>query len=258
MCKGSFMIYEQNFDTEQDQAELENAQTETSDQAEETVEHQEQVAQPVTPSKPNPVEHNMRQLRLAKEKAEREKEAYAQQLLALQQQFNQTSGRTEAPAQQEYGENDFIEGKHLKKEVESVKKEFQQYRQQVQAETDENRLRMKYNDFDKVVNADAIAMLKDQDPEFAETIATSSGSLYARGASTYKRIKELGLYVEDNYQQEREIAQKNLAKPRPVTSISPQQGESPLTMANAFANGLTPELKKQLWKEMNDASNKSF
>jgi hypothetical protein len=37
-----------------------------------------------------------------------------------------------------------------------------------------------------------------------------------------------------------------------MASISPQQGDSPLTKANAFANGeLTPELKAQLWKETN-------
>ena len=48
-------------------------------------------------------------------------------------------------------------------------------------------------------------------------------------------------------------AQENSAKPRPMASVSPQQGESPLSHANAFANGLTPELQKQLWKEMQDA-----
>ena len=42
----------------------------------------------------------------------------------------------------------------------------------------------------------------------------------------------------------------NAQKPRPLTSISPQQGDSPLSKANAFANGLTPELQAQLLKEM--------
>jgi len=47
--------------------------------------------------------------------------------------------------------------------------------------------------------------------------------------------------------------QANTAKPRPLTSVSPQSGESPLSRANAFAEGLTPELKKNLFKEMQEA-----
>lgn len=37
--------------------------------------------------------------------------------------------------------------------------------------------------------------------------------------------------------------------------LSPQQGDSPLSKANAFANGLTEDLKKQLQKEMFEARN---
>jgi hypothetical protein len=48
-------------------------------------------------------------------------------------------------------------------------------------------------------------------------------------------------------------AQKNAAKPKPLASVNPQQGDSPLSKANAFANGLTDDLKKQLRKEMEDA-----
>jgi hypothetical protein len=38
-----------------------------------------------------------------------------------------------------------------------------------------------------------------------------------------------------------------------MASISPQQGDSPLTKANAFATdgNFGDDMKKQLWKEMN-------
>ena len=57
----------------------------------------------------------------------------------------------------------------------------------------------------------------------------------------------------DNYKTDRELAQKNASKPKPLASVSPQQGDSPLSRANAFANGLTNELKAQLRKEMEEA-----
>ena len=81
----------------------------------------------------------------------------------------------------------------------------------------------------------------------------TSTSFRAKAVSAYKHIKKLGLYTEDTYQADRDLAQRNAAKPKPLVSVSPQQGDSPLSRANAFANGLTPELQKQLRQEMEDA-----
>lgn len=63
-------------------------------------------------------------------------------------------------------------------------------------------------------------------------------------------IKNLGIVPQEVPNTEQERVNKNMAKPRPLISASPQQGDSPLSHANAFANGLTDDLKKQLWKEM--------
>ena len=63
----------------------------------------------------------------------------------------------------------------------------------------------------------------------------------------------MGIYREDNYSKDRDKAQSNASKPKPLASVSPQQGDSPLSRANAFANGLTDELKSQLRKEMEQA-----
>lgn len=177
----------------------------------------------------NAAEVNFQKMREAKERAERE----AAELRAQLEEQNKP----------QYEDNDLVEGKHLRQEVSSLKEQME-----------ESRLRSRYTDFDKVINSDTIAKLKEADPEFAETIGSSQASLYARGAATYKRVKELGLFVEDNHEKDRARAQDNAAKPRPLNSVSPQQGDSPLSVANAFQNGLTPELKRQLWKEMQDAS----
>ena len=196
-------------------------------------------------------EVNIRNLRISNERAEREKAELEQQLKQIQEQ---QAAKNERP---EYGEEDFVEGKHLRKEVDAVRAQLKNFEKQAIVQADENRLKSRYSDFDKVVNEKTLASLKESDPEFAETIAYSSGSLYARGSSTYKKIKDLGIYIEDKHEKDRAITQQNAAKPRPLNSVSPQQGESPLSMANAFAGGLTPELKKQLWKEMQEAAKRS-
>ncbi|MEE8209012.1 MAG: hypothetical protein V3T88_08705 [Nitrosomonadaceae bacterium] len=197
----------------------------------------------------NAADLNLAKMREAKEKVEQEKLELQQRLL----QYEQLSSK---PKEEEatYRDDDFIEGKHLKKEMDSVKKQLKAYESQAKEAADETKLKSRYSDFDKVVTNETIVKLKEEDPEFAETIALSQSSLYARGTSTYKRIKELGIYVEDKHEADRAKAQENAAKPKPMNSISPQTGDSALSMANAFANGLTPDLKKQLWKEMQDAS----
>jgi hypothetical protein len=200
------------------------------------------------PFKYNKEEVNIARLREAKIKAEKEKAELAIKLVELQKQQQTTQ------EQREYGDDDFIEGKHLKKEIQDLKTQIESFKVQQKAQSDETRLKHTYNDFDKVVNKENIEKLKEIDPETAETIANSNASLYARGSAAYKRIKELGIISEDVFIDQKQKANSNASKPRPVNSISPQQGDSPLSMANAFANGLTDDLKKQLWKEMQESA----
>lgn len=206
---------------------------------------------------PNSQEVNLRELRAAKAKAEKEREELAARLAQYEQQQQQQMHQQQPPEQEadigSLRDDDLIEAKHLKE----IQKQLQSFKQQQTEATDETRLKSRYGDFEKVVNEETINALKAADPEFAETIALSRSSLYSRGSSTYKRIKELGLYVEDSHVKQKETAQANASKPRPSNSVSPQAGDSPLSMANAFSNGLTDDLKKQLWKEMQEASKRS-
>ncbi len=175
-------------------------------------------------------------------RAERERDdalRYAQQLKDAQ-----------SPKEESYRDiaaDDLVEGKHLNK--------FNKRIDQLEGQLKEYKLKAKHSDFDKVVTKDNIETLVSTYPEVAE-ILNSSPDLYAQAASAYTLIKSLGIVPDDTFSKDREKAQSNAAKPRPLTSVSPQQGDSPLSRANAFANGLTPELSEQLWKEMNEARKK--
>jgi hypothetical protein len=82
-------------------------------------------------------------------------------------------------------------------------------------------------------------------------------NFYSQAKSAYRAIKMYGFAKEDAYSKQRDTVQKNVSKPRPLSSVSPQEGQSPLSRANAFAEGLTPELASELWKEMNHYRKKS-
>lgn len=191
--------------------------------------------------------YQWRNLREAKERAERERDE-ARRLL------QEGTRKPEQPTEEELNlaDDELLEHKHLK----SFKKKQEQRFAAVEQQIAESQLRALYPDFDRVVNAETIAMLRDADPEIADSIAANP-NLFSKASAAYKTIKRYGFAGEDVYNKQKEKVSNNINKPRPVTSISPQEGESPLSRANAFAEGLTPELAKQLWKEMQEARKKT-
>ena len=215
----------------------------------------------VQPQRSSSKEDNMRILRERSEKAERERDELMRYVQDLQSktQNNQQSQQAEQIKEDlddlQFNPDDLAEGKHLTKLVNKIKKleeKLDQSEKKSVTTTNEMRVKRDFPDFDKVASYENLKKLRDQDPDLADAIL-STPDTYKQHALAYKMVKQLGIYIEDKYDKEREIALKNSSKPRSLTSISPQQGDSPLSKANAFANGLTDDLKKQLHKEMLEA-----
>lgn len=194
---------------------------------------------------------NFKKLREAKDKAERERDELIRYFKETQQS-KETAKEPEEDEEIHLGPDDLAEGKHLTKVAKKIKKleeQLKSYQQKSTAVSIETQLKNQYPDFDKVVTSDNLKSLKESYPEIASTISSTT-DLYSKAVSAYTLLKKLNIHVEDTYQNERDIVHKNISKPRPLTSVSPQQGDSPLSKANAFANGLTDELKSQLYKEI--------
>jgi hypothetical protein len=200
---------------------------------------------------------NFRNLREAKERAERERD----ELLGRfqEQERQRTQAQTQSVQQDDenldIGQDDIVEGKHLSKvgrKLKRLEEELRSYKQQSTTSVAEARIKAQYPDFDKVVTKDNISSLRELYPELAHTL-NSSTDLYNTASSAYTLIKKFGIYQEDIYMADRARAQANAAKPKPLAAVTPQQGDSPLSHANAFANGLTDDLRKNLLKEMHEA-----
>jgi hypothetical protein len=243
-----------------DNETLQDTQVESAPQ-ESTEVHDNEQDNTVSPETQNlsSKDENMRALREKTERLQRQNEeysrtlqeiAYRDQLLAQQQQQYQ-----QQPQQQteiDPGDDDLVEGKHYKK----LARDLKEVQRQAYEAAVESRIRGQFPDYDKVVNLDTIKALKIAEPEWASSLAANPNFL-EKAVGTYKAIQRLNLTADTTYDADKALAQKNANKPRTLTSISPQQGESPLTRANAFAGGLTPELQKQLYKEMQDARKRS-
>lgn len=224
---------------------------ETLQQLDQLEQPEEQPTQPVVEKQEerSPEKENWRLMREREKQLERERDEAHRKL----KEYESLISSKQYVEEDEVNLNpdDIPEWKHVDKKIKGLEKKLAGYQQMAAEAAVEARLKAQYPDFDSVVNANSIDILKTTYPELASTI-NSSGDLYNKAVSAYTIIRNMGIMPDSNsYARDRELAHKNTSKPRPLASVSPQEGsDGPLSKANAFANGLTEELKNQLYKEM--------
>lgn len=220
-------------------------------QAEEVVQPQEEQAVEAqntqeTPPKEvdeNNKDYNFKQLREVNKQLEerlKKSEDFIQTIAEKQQE------KTPPESEEELGEDDLVEGKHLKKALSKIEKML--YQKELDAIPD--KLKNKFENFDQVVTKENLEKLKDSEPELYQTIR-SGDDLFSKGVAAYKTIISLGYAGdEENIMKQKDQVHANHKKPLSAQAI---KGHGALHEANVFANGLTPDLKKQLQKEMAEA-----
>lgn len=225
----------------------------SAEQLVEAVEAREEAPEQPQVVEEKPIERNFRALREAKERAEYERDQLALQMKKWQQSSDPLNQQVQSQEEDvTLNPDDLVEWRHVESKIKKLESKLRQYEENTTAYTTESKLNAQFPDFSKVVNSNSIEMLKLQEPELAQALNATT-DLYAKAVAAYKIIKKLGIHEEEDYNPNKEVIKNNTKKPRPLTSLSPQQGDSPLSKANAFANGLTDELKKQMYKEMIEA-----
>ena len=200
---------------------------------------------------------NFRRMREKTEQLERERDLAMQKL----KEFESSTLKSKPQEEPDYAvnPNDLVEGKHLSKydkKIKQLEEQLNKYQQQSFEMAAESRIKAQYPDFDNIVSQANIEALRMTYPDVAQSLAYNQ-DLYTKASATYTMIKNLGIAQSTQETRQataqRELAQKNVAKPRASNSISAQAGSTPLSHANAFAEGLTDDLRTQLIKEMTEA-----
>lgn len=237
--------------------EMQQEEVDQEDQLEQPQATKQSVQEPV---KETSVAANMRALREGREKAERERDELMK-LLQIQMQQNQPrSNQPELEPEVELpniDDDSLVEGKYLNKinqkydrKLKSLEEQLYQYKAQSAEAMVEARIKAQFPDFEKVVSKENVEMLRESNPEIAKMLSENP-DMYTKAVSAYKVIKQFGIHRDESMDSDRARAAKNSVKPRPLTSVNPQQGDSPLSKANAFANGeFSAEMKEQLRREM--------
>jgi hypothetical protein len=197
-------------------------------------------------------QQNFKQLREKSERIARERDEAIARLREYESRIKSQSPTQAADVESDeisMAPDELAEGKHISK----VQKQLNKLKEEVRLANIKSQIQSQYPDFYSVVTNENVKILQEKYPTIANSL-NSSSDLYSTAASTYTLIKELNLNSQARaYDTEKQVVHANAAKPRPLASVSPQQGDSPLSRANAFANGLTEELKVQLRREMEES-----
>lgn len=232
--------------SEQEIEGVETEQVEASAPAAEAEQVQEQAETAQEKKRRNDVEYNWAESRRKMQELERQNREMQDQLQRLQP-------KAESPEVDELdklADDDIVTKGQAKKMAAKMAREIAQevIKQRENATVDE-RLQNKYADFADVVTRDNIELLKQTEPELAMSLAHISDP-FTQGVAAYKLLKKSGIGEEVKQPKEKQKAVTNSQKPVSVNTVTKQ---SAIGNAHMFENGLTPELKKQLWSEMQQA-----
>jgi len=121
----------------------------------------------------------------------------------------------------------------------------------LEAKLEEQRIRSKFPDLDEVVTKENIEILTKEEPELAQTLSNMRLGSSEQVSLAYKYIKK---FVQPTLKQDDSIEKKkaieNSKKPLSVQAASKQ---SALGNVAAFENGLSKELREQMYREMKQA-----
>ncbi len=139
--------------------------------------------------------------------------------------------------------------KKLNKKIQALETKIQQ-KEAKESDYVVDRLRSKYPDFDDVVNPENIQYLQTNNAALAKALASLKDDPYEQGLAAYDALRKTEWFQQRHTMQDKAKLEQNVKKPMSVQAVRKQGA---LSEANTFANGLTPELKKQLQKEMASA-----
>lgn len=217
-------------------------------ESEDLQQEQRQEQKPKKKAKSDDQAYNWAEARRKMQELERKAQEQEQLIQNLQKPSQAVSEQDELDRM---GDDDLMTKSQAKKMAERMAKQVaEQVIRQRENSTVDERLTNKFQDFSDVVTKENIELLKQTEPELALSLWKLQDDPYSQGVATYKLMKRLGIGQEEAPNPERDRALKNVQKPVSVQAVTKQ---SAIGNAHLFENGLTTELKSQLWKEMQQA-----
>lgn len=234
--------------SEEENTSVEETSPHGDAQATQSEEHNDvsQESQEDQQRKRNDAEYNWAEMR-------RKMQEKDQQIDELRHQFSEMSTKKPKPEEEDdlasLAEDDILTVAQARKLSQKMaRSEAVKLIKEREAETVEERVQLKYPDYSEIVSKENIELLKQTEPELAESLYHMPDP-YNQAVAAYKLLKKTTV-KNDAPSLEKRKAMENSQKPVSVNAVTKQ---SAIGNAHLFENGLTKDLKTQLWKEMQAA-----
>jgi hypothetical protein len=190
--------------------------------------------------------------------ARRKMDTLEQRNYELEAKLNHLSNSQKPPEEDELArlaDDDIVTAKQARQLAQRMAKQVaEQTIREREAQTIDERLTNKYSDYAQVVTKENIDLLQQQEPELTKSLYALQSDPYSQAIAAYKMLKKYGLGEQNEMAANKKKAMENSKKPVSVQTVT--KSSSAIGNAHLFENGLTPELKAQLRKEMADAAKK--
>lgn len=226
----------------------------------ETQEAEQPVEQQAAPEQDTDAKKSFRELREQKEQLKRERDEALRMLQFVEKNLSQKSQPKVEAEDEDFNidslqDDEYTDNKKLKKILKSQKKSYAQLEEKLQQtaqrnyqQTVEARIRAEFPDYKDVVSDENIAQLRDSKPSIFRSLSYNP-DMYEQAAGAYEAIKEFGIYKPNTYSREDAQLARNLAKPKPVSSVGVQKKSSPLDSLSAYEHGLSKEDADRLYAD---------
>jgi hypothetical protein len=207
-------------------------------------------------------DRNWKELRRAKDELERKSKMQDEMIATLiaNQSRQQPVQKNEPDELDSIGSDEFIpKGKVdmlIEKKAARIAQEIAQkeaekiIKQRDQAQYKDHLLR-KYPDFDEIVNPETIALLEEQDPELANTIAEIKDP-YKIGVQAYKYIKAMKIVEKAPEARRSRETEKKIEENSKTVQTPLAYDKRPMAQAFNYADiNSDKKLQSELFKEMN-------
>lgn len=230
--------------SEEENKSVEAVVSEAVAQAEESTDAQEAVQEtPEQRRQRNDAEYNWAEMRRHMREKEREIEE-------LKNQFSSLNKKAQ-PEEDELGklaEDDILTVAQAKKLATKLARQTAEaLLKEREASTVDERLQIKYPDFMSTVTKENIELLKETKPQLAKSLLKFADDPFQQSELAYEYIKTFVPQRDESMNKDKKKALDNAKKPVSVQSVGKT---SAIGQVHQFENGLTPELKAQLYKEM--------
>jgi hypothetical protein len=199
-----------------------------------------------------------RQLEKEAQELARERDYYREQALKKQQVESQ-----DEDYRSDYEKKLARELENLRAEVANQAKETAAAKRSAAISRGEQRLVQDYPDINQVVTDDNIKVLEMEYPHLYNSVIASN-DVYTVGSAAYELIVAKGIYKKPSKLSTSSASQqiaRNQNKPKSVSTVAPQSGETPIQRAGNFmGNSIASEdERKALYQEMiNSSRHRSF